>query len=715
MEDNYADDSFSDDDFDVAAELQRTQKIRTQHEENMQHYQLQGRIAVLETQLQELDRRRLQKEEDIKQQYEMRLQSKEAELEAKGKELKDREAQLEFWKDRDEFKAIDEKLNKRRKIQPQTGNSNDTQIITAPSSYNNSMHTTIRDTPTMNSTPPRPKDKIIVLNQTAWYEDERSNFTELISNYVIPGTSKSVLEFLANITSKFDYEYRGFKMVHERDDFKSIILKFLIEFDNKHRIDFLISNFIDFIFDYIQQCLLPENYCLLQVIFLLPLMNFSLTYRPKAISEQVIQSTTRTITSILNMFPDLISSTINYLSTPEDSNTVLAYIQSSKDEIMDYSFLEKPIHIKLLEIFCAVYSIDILETLANITSFQSEVIPNSKASNYFWTNIQPKLFYSLLQPFTTSYFVSTGIRILISSTFENSNFAYTFKKDRNGEMINSKIVTHLLSLFDESNNKNTFNTSGLNRAIGSNSFTKMIELIAPLPDNHSSKPRTHPLEDYQEILSAYEDDQYIKLDFKLQLINLFEILLSSNETINFDEVQYQLFIKLCKLIDDEQTAIFKDPRSRNIDMMVSIITKSVLIIKFLITDLNFQLPIQTLEGKLFIISLLRISSDNMKEISLNFIKNVRSKGFKGEIFNQLLEDKILDKFGDLTDEMKMEIEMESINGIEFDYSNDLIETSKDLLIDLLGELDADKLTSSINFDLANFDELDADGDIELLD
>lgn len=688
----FADDSFSDDDLDIVSEIEKTQ-LNTQ----TLNYQLQGQIAVLENQLAELRKSQFKREDDIKEKFKRELNVKDLEIQNKQKELKERDTQIELWKDKDEFKAIDENLNslKRRKL-------NDSQLMPTPPRFSSSSVIMDVDIP--------PKDKIMVLNQTSWYEDERSTFTESISSYVIPGTQKPVLEYLSDITSKFDYEYCGFKMVHEIDNFKSIILKFLIEFDDKHRLDLLISNFINFIFNYISKCLIPENNCLLQVIFLLPLMNFSLNYRPKAISDDLIQFITKEVTSILQLFPDIISSEINYLST-SDSKNILEYIQSRDDDIMDYSFLEKPIHIKILEIFCSIYSINILESLAQLASFRMENFINCKAAIYFWKNIQPKLFYSLLQPLTTFQFIQNGLNILISSTFDNSNFAFTFKKDRNGESINFKIVTYLITLFDESLSKNKFNITGLNQSLGFNSFTKLIELISPLQGEKSSLPRTHPIEKYNEIIlgdaSCDDDDDEIILEFKIKLINLFEILISMNESINFNEFHDEIFKKLTKLIDDEQTSIFKSPRSINIGKRVKIICKSILLIKFLINDLDYPLPMQSLNGKLFIISILRVSSNNMRDISLNFLKKVRSKGYEGTIFNSGLEDNMLDKFGALSKDFKLELEMDLINGIEFDYPMDIIDTCKDMLIDLIGEQDSDKLTSSINYDLPNFD-LDQD-------
>lgn len=688
---HFSDDSFSDDDLDVAAEIQKSQ-LNTQS----LSYQFQGQIAVLENQLAELRRSQFKREDDITAKFKQELKLKDLEIQNKQKEIKERDTQIELWKDKDEFKAIDENLNslKRRKL-------NDSQIMPTPPRFSSSSATVDIELPS--------KDKIMVLNQTSWYEDERSAFTELISNYVIPGTEKPVLEYLSDITSKFDYEYCGFKMVREMDNFKSIILKFLIEFDDKHRLDLLISNFIKFIFNYISQCLIPENNCLLQVIFLLPLMNFSLNYRPKAISDELIQFITKEVTSILQLFPDIISSEINYLST-SDSENILDYIQSRDDDIMDYSFLEKPIHIKILEIFCSVYSINILETLAQLSSFRMENFVNCKASANFWTNVQPKLFYSLLQPLTTFQFTLNGLDILISSTFDNANFAYTYKKDRNGESINFRIITYLITSFDESLSKNKFNITGLNQSIGSNSFTKLIELISPLQGEKSSMPRTHPMEKFNQIIeedSSY-DDESINLEFKIKLITLFEILISMNESINFYEFQDDLFKKLSKLIDDEQTSIFKFPRSANIGKRVKIICKSILLIKFLINDLDYPLPMQSLMGKMFITSILRVSSNNMRDISLNFLKKVRGNGYDGRVFNSELEMNMLDKYGDLSKEFKLELEMDLVNGIEFNYPVDIIDTCKDMLIDLIGEQDSDKLTSSINYDLPNFDMMDQD-------
>lgn len=673
MAQQFADDSFSDDDVDVALEI-----AKSQHGAQQQNYQLEGQIAVLENQLAELRRSQFQKEDAIRDKYKEELRIKDHQLREKERELKERDTQIELWKDKDEFKAIDENLSslKRRKL-------NDSHMIPTPPQLSSLGSGDME----------APREKIMVLNQTAWYEDERSAFTESISSYVIPGTKRPVLEYLADVTSRFDYEYCGLSMTRDMDNFKATILRFLIEFDDKHRLDLLVGHFIQFVFDYIGKCMEGERASLLQVLFLLPLMNFSLVYRPKAISDELIQSITKQVTQILLTFPDIVCSEINYLSTSDGMDI------HTNDA--DYSFLEKPVHVKIMEVFCCVYAMNIVETLAQLAAFRMENFANSRAGPLFWGALQPKLVYLLLQPLTTPQFVMCGLNILQSSTFDKANFAFTFKKDRNGEAINHRIVTCLMGLLDEPLSKNRFHLTGLNELNGPNHFTRIVELLAPLPGEQSSQPRTHPLEKFQEAMGQYggQGADRTTLEFKLRLLNVIETLMVMNEAVDFAEVYETLFKRLSREIAQEQRALFEHPRSGAIGLRIETVCKCILLVKYMITDQGFLPPLQTLHGRQFVLSILKVCSNNMRDMSLNFLRKVRASGYEGPVFNADLETAMLDKFGDLTPDFKLELETELVNGIEFSYPADMIQTCKELVIELVGEQDSDKMLASINYDL----------------
>ncbi|GMM27367.1 hypothetical protein DAMA08_000830 [Martiniozyma asiatica (nom. inval.)] len=756
---SYSDDSFSDDDVDIVAELRKREQTQTEmtqmakaHQEQQQVntqrqytqrepgavskdelYLITGKVSVLEGQLEQLRREQQKRIDEIKRSYEEKLMEKDHTLEERTTVIKDQQEYIQQLKDKDEFLTIDENPtrsgmgNKRRRLERTLteGELTTETTIAKPGSTNtNSIESSRLRSTSVAAEPSTPS--VYVVNQTSWYEDERSIFTEAISSYVIPGTYKSTLDYLADITSKFNYNYLEFHLIKGETSFKSAILKFLIEFDDKHRIDNLISKFLSIIFNYIEECLDEGNNYLLPVPFFLSLINFSLNYKPKAISDSLIELATKKIVKILKNYSNILTSEIDYFSLP-DSKEIMSYF--TNDDMMDYSFIEKPMHLKILEVFCALFSMDILNSLGSLASFKMQTFKNSKVIYAFWTNLPSTLFFNFFQILTPPNFTNIAIEILLNSTFDNGNFAYTFKKDRDGQNINSNLLRLLVKSIDTISIRKQFDIHSLNYSIGNNYASKLIDLISPKLDNFSSGnkiesfcARAHSCETYASILNNsnrnYSKDEQLYLCYKLKLLDLFENLLVLNESINYELTKDDLFEKICNLMNKEQQLIFEQPRSVNIELRIDLISKCLLLIKYLINDLNISIPMPSLISKQLIICLLRIGANNMRDFSWNFVWKARKSGYRRPLFNAPLEVNMLDKFGfwqvlngergndkELI-EQRIDLETELNNGIEFNYSKEIIETSKEMLSDIFGQ-ESDVFLASINYDL--------DEDIQMLE
>lgn len=721
---------------------------------NLDIYEIKGENAVLKDKIAKLQREQLEQQHLIKQEFNKLLTEKEDHIAALNESLSKTKSENEFLVS--ENKNLYQSNSRKRKMkivetsEPETSTQNTTNQNISMSTQN----TTILDVTnniTGTQSDPKPEIKVIVMNQATFFQDEKTLFIESITHYIIPGMKKPAFNYLENILSTFNYTHEDFQIIKFETSFKSAILEYLINFQDKNRIDNLLSKFINILLQYLVESLNQEVKHLLPIPYLISLVNFSLNYKPKAINETFIGETTKLIISLLSNFQELLKPEFKYLSIPgSDQIFNFETLQSKENnEILNYSFIEKTMHFKILEVFTTTYLIDTLSTLGKISAFHVFTFSNSQANSNFWKAIpQQLLINSLLSKGTPVHFIYNVIDILINSINDDDRFAFanvrinSITKPKVANDITVKILEQTMQVLTNLSPKQIqFNIYGLNNCIGSNNHLELLEMISISSGESNSYPNTNSFDSYSKVLENntkyFQSQENFILQTKLNILNLFELFYSSLLMILLPLNTHLKLIKiLCQLIGEEQEILIRSPRSSNNGLKIEIISKCVKILHYLIAQEGLVKihEISNLTLREMIIVLLRISSISMKNYSINFINDLRKNlKFKEFLFNGTQEMNELDKFGlwnsilssnelDKVEREKLikdriQIEVDLYNGIEFNYSDETIDIARDIVsLSVTGD-EADRLHDSINYinDLKLADDEDNDFDYDMQD
>lgn len=726
---------------------------------NDQIYEIKGENAILRGQIAKLQKEQTELQNKLKLDFDQLLKNKDLNIESLTDNINKLKSENEFLVS--ENKNLYQSNSKKRKIKSNesyleydTSNGNNSNNLISTSTQNTSGILSPKNNNDINEALNIISDdnvkeevKVILVNQATFFQDEKTLFIEAISNFSIPGMKKPTLNYLENINSTFTYINEDFKIFKNENSFKSAILKYLVNFQEKNRIDYLLLNFINILVEYITKCDFQnvENTQLLPVPYLLSLINFSLNYKPKAINDVFIGKVTDNVIQLLLNFQELFKPEFDYLSLPGSSqmiNFIKLQNDSENNEVFDYLFIEKTMHIKILEVFSATFLMDILTTISKVTSFHMFTFTNSKSSIYFWNMIPQQLFInSCLSIKTPIHFIYSTIVILINSIVDDDKFAFKNAGKSKGNTNDNtvKILEHVMQfLLKLKPSQIQLNVYGLNRMIGSNNHIELLNIIS-IPSNElSSQPKTNSFDTYNRILNEDDNDfkdfsnqEFYILKTKMLILELFETFYSTLIMISLPlNLNLNLIQILCQLVGEEQEIIYRNFRSANNNLRIELISKSIKIMHYLITReeqvTSTGLSNSTLRE--MIIVMLRILSNNMKNISIEFITNLR-KNLKvyDLVFNKPLEFKEHDKFGtlnkilsidqnkDLTkdeiDELvnnMIQIDIDSYNGIEFNYPDETISLARDIVESSVTVDEADRLHESINYNDQNFNNNDVD-------
>lgn len=755
------DDSFDEDEIDQAlkqVELTQKQKVQTQslpfqETRNSQNfkptgehsnstdsdkiYEILGENAILKNQLAKLHQDQLKQQEQLKNEYLKVIQEKEESIRALNENLTEANSKNEFLVS--ENKNLNQTFNKKRKLRHvevvEGELPNQTLVSTQNTSYNNTSTTSnlskndymtddevnIPSNYELNSIPG--VTKVIVVNQATFFQNEKTLFIETLSNFIIPGMKLPTLQYLESIASSFDYFIDDFQISKNETSFKSAILKYLINFQDRDRIDNLLSRFIKVLANYIERAIL-EKESLLPVPFLIAIINFSLDYKHLAINELLVGELAKQVCSLLSEFPDILKQEFEYISLPSENQ-----ISIDNQNDIDLSFIEKPIHVKILEVFSAFFLSDVLSTLSKIASVHIFTKEDSPCNSILWKNIPDKLLSnSLLSRKTPVHFIHNTISILMNSIIDEDRFA--FENIRINPLHKAKelpaksckpleqLMTFLTTL---SPSQIHFDTYGLNNMIGSNDFIELLELVAVPKGELSSLAKTNSFDVYETVLkdkpSCFSKrDEYL-LRTKLQILDLFEVFYSSSIMLSLPyNMHVKLLCILSELLGEEQEMIYRAPRSVNNGIKVEIITKSIIIIHHLLEGESIvkvtNLP--KLTYRELIANLMKITSNSMKNQSIEFITKLRKEQkYNGTIFIAEQEMKELDSFGlwnpilsidklslEAKEELiqnRIQVETDTYNGIEFNYPDEMIAIARDIFSKLVTEDESERIYKSINY------------------
>ena len=707
-------------------------------------YQMKGENAILRGQIEKIHREQSETQKRLKEDFDKMLKDKESYIQALNESLSKMKSENEFLVS--ENKNLYQTNSRKRKLRSDDPNSTGTAMSQQDNSTQNTSNmsaSTQNTTPAINLEGNSRSEaesnlekkahtdiKVVVVNQATFFQDEKTLFIEAVTNYVVSGLPRPALNYLENISSTFDYSLNDFQILANENSFKSAILRYLINFQDKNRIDYLLINFIEILLEYVVRTFELAEPQLLPIPFLLPLINFALNYRPKAINEKFIGETTEKITSMLWHFQGIFKPEFDYLSLPGSSHMMNFVTMQDKENsgLMDYSFVEKTMHVKILEVFTAIFLMDLLSTLSKVASFHVFTFANSNANATFWKKIpQQNMVNSFLSRKTPIHFVYSTVEILLNSINDDDRFAFgntrrnSITKLKPANEITIQILEQIMQFLTTiSPSQIHFNAFGLNHLIGSNHHLQLLEMVSIPSNKLSSYPQTHSFDRYEEILKTkfehFQKQEHYILSTKMLIMDLFESFYSALIMITLPlNTNSKLTRILCQMIGEEQEMIIRSPHSSNSNLRIELISKSVKIIHHLIAQ-ESSVKINELSNltlREMIIVLLRISSRSMKNESIEFVTKLRHSNYNGVLFNGVQEKNELDKYGlwnsilsitklPLEEQKKViqnriQIEIDLYNGIEFGYSDETIDLARDIVGMCVTGDEADRLHDSINY------------------
>ncbi|GME80661.1 unnamed protein product [Ambrosiozyma monospora] len=570
------------------------------------------------------------------------------------------------------------------------------------------------------------KTKVALMTQATLYQDEKNLFIEAISSHVIPGAASPTLQFLSNITSSFDYTCLDFRILANKDSFKSSIINYLIKYENRNRIDLLIHDFIKILLDFIERVFQNEDYQndILAIPFLLSLVHFSLNYRPKAITVKLMVRCIETISSYLESYGDILRQESLYIDFNQD------FSDDNNQEDSDLLMDDKTTHVKIIEVFIVVNSMCILESIVSIASYLNNF--NNDYKTKVWSKLPKSLLTNCLSTRTPIEFLISIVVMLTNSIEENKRFAFNNanKKPPNGPLsieIHS-ILEKLISLLNNADwNKNmALNVYGLNRTIGSNNNFKLLECL--MPTTLSSLPIPKSSDTYRDISLSPKLQPKNKLKHELQIVTvqhkilqLFEtyFTLNANKSIK-PETLKNLVDALVYNLGIQQNLILSSPRAPSMTLRLSCIKLIVKLLHYLLSSesSDYDISISTLNSftlREMVVHLLRISADNIKSLSADFLTKMRLTDKQVHFVHPIFHDSerfgdCLPRYGSLMKKSKnlnelVDIEVGASNGIELNYDDETIDLARDVIAQCITGDEADALHYSINYDIPVEDSL----------
>lgn len=581
----------------------------------------------------------------------------------------------------------------------------------------------------------KPEIKVLIMNQATIFQDEKTLFIEAISNYIIPGMEQPALYYLETISTPIDYQNRDFSIRYRHDSFKAAILRYLINYQDKNRLDHLLEAFIEELLTYTQYTVKNE----LSIPYIIALTNFSLNYRPKAINENVISNAMNTLIDLAKKYQYIFKSEFDYLLLPNSDNQFLFY--TPNDSLIDYAYSDKTIHDKILEIFTVIFTMDTITTLSKIAQFNKFSFKDkSDALGILWKSLpETLLINSFLSVKAPIRFIYNTVEILLNSIDDDDKFGYENLRNRSvlevkmadtsSIKILEKIMQFLTTLTPD---QIKFEVYGLNHLIGSNKHLELLKLLTTSRNKRSNHASTNSLDTYEKVLSNCQsgkmfnkEKEAFTLKVKVLILDLFESIYSSLIMIKFPvTLSVKLLKQLVELVGEQQEMVMRSPRSANIGVRVEIICKCVEIIHYLISQENIvklsDIPNLTLRE--LIIVLVKISARNMNNLTIDLITKLRNEEKYDKImFNGELEKEELDKFSIWNRIMfndttciddRISVETNLCNGIELNYPDETIDLARDIIgLSVTGD-ESEQLHQGVNYeDRSTTNEYDFDMDI----
>ncbi|EGW35126.1 uncharacterized protein SPAPADRAFT_132508 [Spathaspora passalidarum NRRL Y-27907] len=664
-------------------------------------YRADGEISILRMQLQQLQQQKQQEVIKLNDSYTALKRNNEEQIVA----LKQAVSKLE-----DEKKFLHNELviasaSKKRKV----NNQFDVTTSIVPATTNESVKAASLVSAPAPATatvpapaPSTPKPRIIKPSNDA------ALFSDQIWNYCILGSTRTSLSYLSKICTDFDLELtqHNFKLLR-RTPISSSIMELLMS-RKSLRLDQLIQEFVTVLLEIIDNLLnRQKSKSCLAVPFLLSLVHCSITFRPVAVSVELIG---HIVIHVSNIAKDL-----SYLVS-EGSDLPLGL----EDEFMNYH--DVPNHVSILQKFIFVCCMDILEKAITLSSmYEAQYIRNT------W-NLFPLELFNLCLPQNPERFKNTAqvnlvynmVEMLLGSITDDT-FAFN-NSELNGVIISSLLKVCLIELPIREN----FMVYGLNRIVGNNYDLKKIDSMVPIDHDCLNNyvvvaPQPIPYElletpgELQYELSA--NHQFHLLTLSVKVSELLHSLIVTQETIDF-LYNREHFKSMIRIVAFEQDYIMRSPRSKYIYLRIQLVSNFVKIINYLtqqegkdMTELIFP---ETMHELFVVLSRIAFGSDSSTTAEgQQLLFKVREKGYYNQVvFNETCESRAreLNHLTDIIPNGKYlaDLQTDFANGLEFPYESDAIECAREILNKFVTHEEADNLYFNMNceHDSLTFDEME---------
>lgn len=421
-----------------------------------------------------------------------------------------------------------------------------------PDTKTSVKHTTDQST---GLTKPSPEMKIQKVIRS--FPDYKSLFLTSVSNHCLMGLERKTIDFLGSICINFDFEYNNFK-VAKYASLGSAIMEYLVNINYVKKLNDLISDFLDILITLIEKLFEKQNR--LPVPMLLGLIHNCLIFRStNIINEDVIKK----------LFSFVIYSYVNHIQKPNDPPKMINYQN------------------RILEVITSIFLLDIFETSCKL------VADNDSICDLVWNELMPK---NLIRSLLSSFSSPLNFVINITEVIRIFTLNVGLMEKQNREESDKEMIEILLSIIDP----NTFgkpnikySSYGLNRPLGNNIVTKLLNEIIPEDDDLTSKLLASYNKKSSNLISfpfpvrtRLEEilvDPKMEYKHEIQLfylydsvLNVFENCLSLNSNTHVKNLK--TVKSLVEMIRIQQELIIRSPRSPMVSKRVDVISKSIIIL-----------------------------------------------------------------------------------------------------------------------------------------
>lgn len=513
---------------------------------------------------------------------------------------------------------------------------------------------------------------------------DASLFIDHVWNYCINGSGRTSLAFLSKICVNRDIRIRPDFRVSKRVALNATVVDFLMT-KKGLRLDDLVFDFVDNLMRLVK--ILLQDRSVLAVPFLLLLVHASLSFKASAVTERLIRHVMADVVVVCKKFVFL--------------------LDSLQDEDDFVNFHDVQYQQMVLENLTLVSCIDVLECLAVLSSgFLADFVRSLWSEDVISVD-----FVQTLLPENTERFKSTaqvnivfGVVEMLTASVSEECFAF------NDDPTNDTIVKSLLKVFlIDIPIKDDFMFYGLNRAIGNNGDFLKIELVVPKTENILKKSIVSapdpilktPLLKKEQFHAAVNHELHL-LNLKVKTLNLFEALVVVRGSLEFFSLK-ELIKLIVRVVSLEQNALMKSPRSRFVNLRITIIASFIRLLYYVFDDLrniNSLIYPETLYEIFVVLMRIAFVSDELSTEGSKLLGDIRLRSLRA-VFNKYCETKSreishLSRKADAA--VLAAAESDFPNGLEFPYEPETIELAREILGICVNHEEADNLYFNMNYE-----------------